>query len=69
MLNEKLVKDRIAKLNAEIKEENLVRNNYIEMAGRLQLSVVGKAKAVEELMALIKEEEKPPLKTGKKKGK
>ncbi len=55
MLNRKIIKERIDKMNAEIKEEDLVRNNYIEMANKLQLSIIGKAKAIEELTNLIQD--------------
>ncbi len=57
MGEEQIGKDEVQKLidglSKEAKEENLIRNEYIEMIGRLQISIAGKTKAVEVLTTLI----------------
>ena len=50
------IQSRIDKLKDGIKEEDIVRANHVEMAGRLQTTITAKIGAIQELTALIKKE-------------
>ncbi len=53
-INEEVIKKRIDELNKDIKEENLVRGNYIELINKLENSVTQKIGAINEFKKLIR---------------
>jgi hypothetical protein len=66
-IDKKVIQDRIDKLNSEIREGEIVKNNHLDLANRIQIQITSKLGAINELTELIKDEKKPQKKGVKNK--